>query len=333
MTDSTYIGIDCGATKVMVQSAIFDSKSGLVSPGDFHLEINYANHPHWNSNFIPVHLDIQRQEYAEGMINLTEPEMDQSDVIVETIKSVITDSILPISFSPVAERSRSKGENTRGVLKNIGLCFPGLKNDRGVVIMANGPRIPDLLERIPGIDSILNDSDCCVMGEWKSTIGKLQHCENSVYIGGGTGIADGIILNGTMIDFNKRDDVKRSWELLTPSGETVEACLSPKGMIDQWNLSNPRKVKTLDELTQMDDSESIYRIVTNAFSSLIQDRIQFFKANHAKIEKIVIGQRLGLFMVNSKLGTMIEAETDIPIQYSSDRRTAALGAAQKQACL
>ena len=310
MANLHFTGIDCGGTKVMAQSTTFNSESGLVSPGEFQLEENYSDSPNWNPKFISVHLDLQRQEFAEGNICLTEPEMDQGDVIVETIQNVISKS----------------GSDS------IGLCFPGIKNERGVVIMANGPRISDLLEKIQGIDSIYNDSDCCVLGEWKATIGKMQNCKNAFYIGGGTGIADGIILNGELIDFNERDDVKRSWELKIPSGETVESCLSPKVMIDQWNLSQKEKVETLDQLSKKENSKSIFNKAIEAFLCLVQDRVQFFRSNNSDLEKIVIGQRLGMFMADSKLRFMIKTETDIPVKYSFDRRTAALGAAWKKAC-
>ena len=310
MVNRQLLGIDCGGTKVLAQSASFDSETGLVSPGEFHLEVNYSDSPNWNPNFIPIHLDLQRQEFSERNIFLTEPEMDQGDVIVETIQNVIF-----------------KSESD-----SIGLCFPGIKNDRGVVIMANGPRIPDLLERIPEIDTLYNDSDCCVVGEWKSTIGKIQNAKYSVYIGGGTGIADGIILNGELIDFNERDDVKRSWELIMENGQSVESCLSPKEMIDQWNFSNKDKVITLDQLSKNENSKLIFNKAIIAFSYLIQNRIQFFRSNNSIIEKIVMGQRLGMFMADSKLRSMVEAETDIPIDYSTDRRTAALGAAWTKVC-
>ena len=316
------IGIDCGATKVLVQSAMVDSETGMVSPGEFQLEKAYAKHSSWNLNFIPIHLDIQRQEFLEGTINLTEPEMDQGDVMVETIREVF----LNPSVTPFL-----KDRTKEGFKKYLALCFPGIKNEHGIVIMANGPRAPNLYSRI-GIDEAYNDSDCCVLGEWKSTIGQLQQCENAIYIGGGTGIADGIILNGDLIDFNIRDDVIRSWELIMEDGHSVESLLSPKGMIDQWNFSHVEKISTLSELSEKNDATIIFEKATEAFSCLIQDRISFFQANNSEIEKIVIGQRLGIFMSESALGTMIESTTTIPIVYSKDRRTAALGAAWKKAC-
>ena len=210
MADHIVIGIDCGASKVMVQTASFDRELNRVTPGNTNVEYSYSDHSNWNENFLPINLDIQRNEYSDGSISLTETEINQGSVIIETIQKAISDT------------------NT----DSAGLCFPGIKDDKGVVIMANGPRIPDLVERIEGIESLFNDSDCCVLGEWRSTVGKMQDCKNAIYIGGGTGIADGIILDGKLIDFNRNEEAKRSWELQLPDG-SVESQLSPASMINQ----------------------------------------------------------------------------------------------------
>ena len=311
MDDPIIVGIDCGATKVMVQTAFFDRKLNRVTPGNTHFEYSYSDHSNWNENFLPVNLDIQRSEYSDGSISLTEAELNQGGVIIETIQKAISDT------------------NT----DSVGLCFPGIKDDKGVVIMANGPRIPDLVERIEGIESLFNDSDCCVLGEWRSTVGKMQDCKNAVYIGGGTGIADGIILDGKLIDFNRTEEAKRSWELHLPDG-SVESQLSPAGMINRNNKLHGSNINSLVELSESDGCRAIFEKAIEALSFLIQDRIDFFYINNSIIEKIVIGQRLGAFLMNDnqELGKMIKSSTDIPIDFSSDRRTAALGAAWKKAC-
>ena len=311
MADHIVIGIDCGATKVMVQTASFDRELNRVIPGNTNVEYSYSDHSNWNENFLPINLDIQRSEYSDGSIYLTEAEINQGNVIIETIQKAISDT------------------NT----DSAGLCFPGIKDDKGVVIMANGPRIPDLVERIEGIESLFNDSDCCVLGEWRSTVGKMQDCKNAIYIGGGTGIADGIILDGKLIDFNRTEEAKRSWELQLADG-SVESQLSPAGMINQNNKLYDSNINSLVELSESDGCTVIFEKAIEAFSFLIQHRIDFFKINNSIIEKIVIGQRLGAFLMidNQELGKMIKSSTDIPIDFSSDRRTAALGAAWKKAC-
>mgnify|MGYP006254081609 FL=1 len=147
-------------------------------------------------------------------ISLTDEEIDQGNVIIETIVSSIK----------IIEDYK------------IGLCFPGLKSHEGIVVMANGPRIPNLTHHINPVKNILNDSDCCVIGELKSTIGMMQDTENGIYIGGGTGIADGIILNGEILNITDTVGVPRCWEISVSSNETVETLLSPAGIIKRLSL-------------------------------------------------------------------------------------------------
>ena len=192
MSDDLLAGIDCGATKVMVQSGTYCSKTSKISPGSIYHELHYSDHPGWNFNFKPIPLNIQKDEYQSSNISLTNEEIDQGNVMIETIVSSIK----------IIEDYK------------IGLCFPGLKSHEGVVVMANGPRIPNLTHHINPVKNILNDSDCCVIGELKSTIGMMQDTENGIYIGGGTGIADGIILNGEILNITNTVGVPRCLSLI-----------------------------------------------------------------------------------------------------------------------
>ena len=313
MNTNLFAGVDCGATKIMVQSGILCSVSKKMTPGPINHECDFSNHQDWDNNFLPVPISTQLSENLSNNINLTPQEIKQGNSIVETIRK---------SFQFINNHK-------------IGLCFPGLKDDYGVTVMANGPRIPDFKKRIKEIDAIYNDSDCCVIGECHSTIGKLQDAKHCIYIGGGTGIADGIVINGEIIDFNIANDVKRSWELPIQTGETVESCLSPAGMIERYNRSSGNKISTILELSQQKDFIHVIKKAKEAFGVLINDRVQFFEQNNTGIQKIVIGQRLGSYLKNDdhKLGETFKSCTTIPIEFSEDRRTAALGAAWSKACL
>ena len=176
--------------------------------GSINQEFYYSDHPDWNSKFIPVPLDTQKSEYQSNNISLSYEEINQGNVIIDTIVSSIK----------IIEDHK------------IGLCYPGLKNHKGIVVMANGPRIPNLTHHIHPVKNILNDSDCCVIGELKSTIGMMQDTENGIYIGGGTGIADGIILNGEILNLINTVGVPRCWEINVSSNETVE-----DSSISSWN--------------------------------------------------------------------------------------------------
>ena len=76
----------------------------------------------------------------------------------------------------------------------------------------------------------------------------MQDTENGIYIGGGTGIADGIILNGEILNITNTMGVPRCWEISVSSNETVEALLSPAGIIKRYNDQNDKKVKVMAEL-------------------------------------------------------------------------------------
>ena len=312
MSDDLLAGIDCGATKVMVQSGAYCSKTSKISPGSIYHELHYSDHPGWNFNFKPIPLNIQKNEYQSSNISLTDEEIDQGNVIIETIVSSIK----------IIEDYK------------IGLCFPGLKNRDGIVVMANGPRIPNLTHHIHPVKNILNDSDCCVIGELKSTIGMMQDTENGIYIGGGTGIADGIILNGEILNITNTVGVPRCWEISVSSNETVETLLSPAGIIKRYNDQNNTDVKVLADLIHKKGFNRIMDDALGAFLKLVEVRERFFKSQNEEIEDIVIGQRLGKFFndLGEKYLERFQSGTKIPIKISSDRRTAALGAAISFTC-
>ncbi len=312
MSDDLLAGIDCGATKVMVQSGTYCSKTSKISPGSIYHELHYSDHPGWNFNFKPIPLNIQKNEYQSSNISLTNEEIDQGNVMIETIVSSIK----------IIEDYK------------IGLCFPGIKSHEGIVVMANGPRIPNLTHHIDPIKDILNDSDCCVIGELKSTIGMMQDTENGIYIGGGTGIADGIILNGEILNITDTVGVPRCWEISVSSNETVETLLSPAGIIKRYNDQNNTDVKVLADLIHKKGFNRIMDDALGAFLKLVEVRERFFKSQNEEIKDIVIGQRLGKFFndLGEKYLERFQSGTKIPIKISSDRRTAALGAAISFTC-
>ena len=312
MSDDLLAGIDCGATKVMVQSGVYSSTTNKISPGPINQEFYYSDHPDWDSKFMPVPLDTQKIEYQSDNISLSYEEINQSNVIIDTIVSSIK----------IIENHK------------IGLCYPGLKNHKGIVVMANGPRIPNLTHHIHPVKSILNDSDCCVIGELKSTIGMMQDTRNGIYIGGGTGIADGIILNGEILNLINTVGVPRSWEINVSSNETVETLLSPAGIIKRYNDQNNAEEKVLADLLHKEKFNKIMDDALKAFLKLVKVRERFFKSQNEEIQEIVIGQRLGKFFndLGEKYLERFQNSTKIPIKVSSDRRTAALGAAISFAC-
>ena len=333
MNSSLALGIDGGATKVLAQTCTVDQKSSLIIPQKFQFELNYSDSSNFNSGFKPVEMSYQKKEAKENKYRLSEKEINQSmsmiDTIIETIVSATKDN----------------------QITQIGLCFPGIKTEKsdGIAIMANGPRSIKMLSLINeklksklgnwfSINTIYDDSECCLIGEWKSAIGKLRDCENAIYIGGGTGIADGIILNNEIVDIKTHSEAKRSWEMIMPNGESVEQCLSIGSMLNQWNGGKEKSINAILSLFDQALSGDIFakniiEKASKAFSFLIDKRTEFFHHHNAKPEKIVIGQRLGKILSDKSnpLSKLIFQNNyyDTSIEISTDRSTAALGAAYK----
>ena len=328
MNNPLLLGLDGGATKILAQTSAIDPRSSLIIPKEEHHESNYKNSLGFDSGFMPVDLARQKKEAKENNYSISEQEINQSVSVIDTIVKVI--------LSSVREKQISK----------VGLCFPGIKtaNYDGISIMANGPRNINMLSLInkmlkPKLDNgisiktIYDDSECCVIGEWKSSIGKLRDCKNAIYVGGGTGIADGIILNNKIVD----KDIERSWELIMPSGESVEQCLSLGGMLSQWNKEKEKSIKAIISLfdhavSGNNFANNIIEKAAKAFAFLIERRMEFFQSHNTKPEKIVIGQRLGNILTekNNPLSKLIfQNNYNVSVEISTDRRTAALGAAYK----
>ncbi|MFL3007030.1 MAG: hypothetical protein ACJZ10_03410 [Candidatus Neomarinimicrobiota bacterium] len=306
------IGIDCGASKVLIQSAKINPKRTIISKGRYCKEYVYSSHPDWDPYYQPTPLGLQIKENNSKSILIRKAERKQGDIIVELLQDIIES----ISDS------------------QIGICFPGIKDDYGVTILANGPRIPELLTRLSKVDTLYNDSNCCITGEMVSDIGKMNDIHNGIYIGGGTGIADGILLNGKIINLNDDKSPKKSWELILPKGANVESYLSPGGILKNHNLKYKTKITSLKELSASHYFEETLSNAITAFDYLLQDRLEFFQRHKQEIEKIVIGQRLGQFLNEQpkNIKSLFQKDHIAPVEFSFQREIAALGAAWKKSC-
>jgi len=306
------IGIDCGASKVLIQSAKINPERTIISKGRYCKEYVYSSHPDWDPCYQPTPLGLQIKENDSKSILIRKAERKQGDIIVELLQDIIES----ISDS------------------QIGICFPGIKDDYGVTILANGPRIPKLLTRLSKVDTLYNDSDCCITGEMVSDIGKMNDIHNGIYIGGGTGIADGILLNGKIINLNDDKSPKKSWELILPQGANVESYLSPGGILKNHNLKYKTKITSLKELSASQYFEETLSNAITAFDYLLLDRLKFFQRHKKEIEKIVIGQRLGQFLNEQpkSIKHLFQKDNIAPVEFSFQREIAALGAAWKKSC-
>lgn len=327
--NKVYLGIDGGATKILAQAAIYDAKNRTLMPLGSNSEFIYNPN---NTNYVYTNLEDQLKQLNKN-IKLTKDEKLQENSVANIIAKII------ISYVKKEKR-----------LAGVSLCFPGLKalDKSGITVMKNGPRMPNLIKKIKAEllnnninetilnQNLLNDSDCSVMGELKTELGLINKQKNIIFIGGGTGLAEGILINNRLINFNENADLKRSWEIRLPTGKTVEDSLSLNGMISAWNNTQNIKVMSIEEILIFankgnKDARILINEMINALIHLIKTRITHFQSIYVYFEEIIIAHRLGQIFNNKKNSYLLKKlaekyDYSIPLKYSINREIAALGA-------
>ena len=205
------LGIDGGASKV--SGAIIEriNEDTFEISGKI-IELRYKDHPSFDHSFKPVDLTKQLNDTS-----ILQKEKDQGSVYIDTLLSVI----------------RQLGGYTDSF---ISIAMPGIKSDdkKGIQAMSNGPRLPDLCKKIQNaiesssnISNIESDSDMCAWGEEFAINGFFRDINNAYYMGGGTGIADGMKLNNQLLSFDSQSSwIAKTWELKSSNGSSIESLIS-----------------------------------------------------------------------------------------------------------
>lgn len=347
------IGIDGGATKVNAREIVYDKTNSVFSLGKAYSRKSYRNHAGYIPNFKPVDLNTQLYE-RNAKIKLTINEQQQAAVYVEACSLAIEDIVKQTGISSIL----------------IGLGMPGLKTDdkRGIAVIANGPRMINYSEQlekhleiakiklISPINHLGSDADYCGIGENYSQDGLFRNCENGYYLGGGTGVADALKIDGKMLTFdNAKEWIAKTWEMKSAEGLLLERVTSVSGIqntyaeysgtsVENLNLNNiyPRQISDLAKQGN-EAAQKTFQLVNSNLAQLLYERIvtlnqgwqnifEFVNPNkpqlrqkHPFLDKvfdtIIIGQRLGdLFDYKSGIEIVKEPVLKLlneKIQYSN----------------
>ena len=225
----TLIGIDGGATKVSGWIIRLGKKDNDFTLSAAQALLSYDTLPGFSSDFKPLPVTVQLQQRAENSIVLTGEEIQQGQVFIEACVRVI------ISLA-------QKG-NGKAVLVGIGM--PGLKtaDQRGIIVMANGPRIPDFAAQVEAkvrqagilflapLSRLGSDADYCGIGEFYARKGLFRRINNAYYLGGGTGAADALLLRRQLVPFDQTKNwLAKTWELKNDLGLAMERYASTSGL-------------------------------------------------------------------------------------------------------
>ena len=239
------IGIDGGGSKV--SAGIIESKDISTFTIKSLSQQYYNERSEFNSDFSPVAMDIQLNEYNTEEYNVTNDEVLQGNAIIESFHN----SIINLNID-------------KPILMGIGMVGLKTKDLRGIGAIANGPRIPNFCIQLEDalhksnihlhkpIQYIGSDADNCGIGEEYGKDGLFKDIQNGYYIGGGTGTADALKLKNELIPFDSVSSwIAKSWEILNENNISMEQYTSLKGI--QSIYSNYSEIP-INELC----NESIY---------------------------------------------------------------------------
>lgn len=319
------LGIDGGATKVSVWEIVHDKQNSIFSLGETSATKSYREIDGYIPNYKPVDIATQLSE-RDAEINLTADEKQQAAVYVEACALAIQELAQKCGATQVL----------------LGIGMPGLKttNKRGIAVVANGPRMVDYSDKLESrlkelninlvapIDHLGSDADYCGIGENYSDKGIFRTSTNAYYLGGGTGVADAMKLDGELVTFdNAREWMAKTWEMKSSEGLPLERVTSVSGIqLTYAEIAN----KLLDDLNEdgifplqisalaaKGDEAAVktFEVVNSHLAKLLYERIltlnsgwhnlfEFGNPNRPKLnceheyagkvfDAIVIGQRLG----------------------------------------
>lgn len=222
-SDITIIGVDGGATRVRATAVECDLRAGMptfqtVGPGSSRTYAVVAG-------FSPMPAEQQLAAREHGRTAPDRSEVRQGRIWIDAAAAAV--------FDVARERP------ARRVL--VGICMPGLKtaDGRGIAVLNHGPRIPDYLdafeaalragplELIAPIAALGSDGDYCGLGEEYAASGAFRDVQHAYYVGGGTGLADALKLDGRLAPFDSVNGwLLKSWRIPSALGPSFESLIS-----------------------------------------------------------------------------------------------------------
>lgn len=219
----------------------------------------------------------------------------------------------------VLEVARARG----AVSVLVGVAMPGRKTEdgRGIAFALNGPRVPDFLDRLgeqlvaDGLElaaplaGLYGDGWCAGLGERGAEGGGLgAPLRTAYYIGGGTGLAEALVLGGEQLPLERVEDwFPRAWRMRWNQAP-LEDWLAVGGLNRRWAelsgfelpLEHGRFPE--DQLRRDPRARELLEQTGEALGHLIAHRAvalatgvppELGVLGAQSLERVVIGQQLG----------------------------------------
>jgi hypothetical protein len=220
------------------------------------------------------------------------------------------------------------------------VAAPGLLTEDGSGILAwrNGPRrstlIPDLERAMKAkrrelelsVWPICSDSVACALGEHHAHGGALHGVSNALCIAGGSGVGEGLIVEGRCFALNELDPpLARAWELPCGEDASIEDQVAPARVLEAWRRAggegNPEAQRSAEADALLDARD-------RGVLTLIERARAWFDERGLPLERVALSQTLGrLYSEDSvRFTRLAEQLGEVEIATSSLRGAPLAGA-------
>jgi hypothetical protein len=331
--EELHIGVDGGATEVKSHEVLVREKGARLMLGSASAAVRYER----LAGFDPLPIEVQIEQHARGAIEIGEIEREQG----ERWLAAAAASVLAVA-------ARADGARV-----TLGICLPGLKtaDRRGTAVVRNGPRIPDYLDRLEAqlahagleiarpLAALVGDGEACGHGERAAEDGAWRGIADGYYLGGGTGVAECLLLGGNVTSFDAlAGRLAKAWELRGPDGRNYDDLVSLGGL----NRELARRARLVLPLGAADLPEEralagdpiareLLAALSSSLAELIVQRLERLCegleaapglpaiARGTVLERVVIGQRLGAWLAEDRLQDLVRTPLERALAQRIDR--------------
>jgi len=331
LSNMTLIGIDGGATEVKAHAV------GCVDPTNMDAlrltEVQASRVYHEVAGFVPIPVAEQIAQRDAGTVTLTREERAQGESWVRATSDAVCEIV---------------GDARGSVLIGIGMPGLKTQDARGIEVINNGPRIPDYLQQLEHhlaangiklaapVARLGSDADYCGIGERFGEGGLFRGVDNVYYVGCGTGIADAMLLYGRLVPFDDATDwIQKSWQMSSSLGPTFEKLISANAINQCYARllgcedTGAVRFPEIEAVDGFPPAQAWMQMVALLMAELMFDRLMTVRggknclphrdaahaalnADHAYrgtiLERVVIGQRLGLILGDKELGATLHRQ-------------------------
>jgi len=220
------------------------------------------------------------------------------------------------------------------------VAAPGLftEDKSGVLAWRNGPRrstlISDLERAIKAkreelecsVWPLTPDSVACASGEHRAHGGALRGVSNALCIAGGSGVGEGMVVEGRCYALNELDPpLARAWELAAGEGASIEDHVAPARVLRAWQRGGGEGMPEGQEAAVAD---ALLDARDHGVLALIERARSWLEGRGLLLERVALSQTLGRIYSedDERLRRLAEELGEVELSTSSLRGAPLAGA-------